>query len=70
MFSVYIATIELDDAICLPHTSKTIDFLNIMRLAFLGRIPLQEKCVRVRIVCLFFISRGCLGRNQVSLYLV
>lgn len=49
MISVDIATIKLDDAIRLPYTSETIDFLGVMGLAFLGWVPLEQEHVPIGI---------------------
>ncbi len=54
MLSVDIAPIKFDDAICLPHTSETTDFLVVMRLAFLGWVPLQQELIPVGVICLHY----------------
>lgn len=50
IISMDIATIELYDAIRLPHTSESADLLVVTRLAILGWIPLEQECICVRIV--------------------
>lgn len=52
-----IAAIELDNAVRLPYTSKSIDFLIVKRLAILGRIPLEQEGIRVGIIGLASLAQ-------------
>lgn len=52
-----VAAVKLDDALRLPYTSKSADFLVVAMLAILGWVPLEQERICIRIVRLVQLAQ-------------